>query len=404
MPIIKKTEDIELKVVFCSNYLNHHQLPFSLAMMDFKNIEYYFIATERTEKNRLSMGYKDMNKLYPWVVESYKSEEEKMRAIRLAEEADVVITGSAPDYLIKSRLKKNKLTFRYSERLYKKGTIYRWKPRSIVGQFLHHTRYKRKKLYMLCASAFTSYDFSFWGNYKNKCFKWGYFPEIEKKDIEELYELKQNNRKIEILWAGRMLQWKHPEYAIYAAKHLKGKRREFHLTMIGDGDQAQTIKKLAEENGVAENVDFLGFMPPEKVREYMQKADIFLFTSDFNEGWGAVLNESMGSACAVVASHAIGSVPFLLKDGENGMIYTYGNVNEFCEKTDKLVTDQVLRNKLQRKAYETIFNEWNANIAAKRLIELSEALLKGQPLPDYDTGPCSRAEILKNNWFLRNKQ
>lgn len=51
-------------------------------------------------------------------------------------------------------------------------------------------------------------------------------------------------------------------------------------------------------------------MKASEVRSYMEKADIYLFTSDFNEGWGAVLNESMNSGCAVVASHAIGSVPF----------------------------------------------------------------------------------------------
>ena len=69
----------------------------------------------------------------------------------------------------------------------------------------------------------------------------------------------------------------------------------------------------------------LGAMPPEEVRRHMEKADIYLFTSDFNEGWGAVLNESMNSGCAVVASHAIGSVPFLIKNGENGLIYENGN-------------------------------------------------------------------------------
>ncbi len=49
----------------------------------------------------------------------------------------------------------------------------------------------------------------------------------------------------------------------------------------------------------------LGAMSPDKVRAYMERADVFLFTSDFNEGWGAVLNESMNSGCAVVASHAM---------------------------------------------------------------------------------------------------
>lgn len=55
-----------------------------------------------------------------------------------------------------------------------------------------------------------------------------------------------------------------------------------------------------------------------KVREHMEDADIFLFTSDYNGGRGAVLNESMNSGCMVAASHAIGSVPFLLEDGKRG--------------------------------------------------------------------------------------
>jgi glycosyltransferase involved in cell wall biosynthesis len=77
-------------------------------------------------------------------------------------------------------------------------------------------------------------------------------------------------------------------------------------------------------------------MAPEAVRDHMEAADIFLFTSDFNEGWGAVLNESMNSACAVVASHAIGSVPFLLKDGENGFIQT---LLEMYAETVNVLTD-----------------------------------------------------------------
>ncbi len=392
-----------MKIIFISNFYNHHQATLCENFYFLTDGNFVFIQTGQMNETRKKMGW-GISNLPNFVKEISLNKKIDDEILKLICDADVIIIGGCKKFerqLPKKKIK-NKLIFRYSERIYKNNSKFLTLPLRFIKY--HWDNGFSKKIYMLCASAYAAADYAKTFNFIGKTFKWGYFPEIEKKDVEELCKLKQNNRKIEMLWVGRMLQLKHPEYAIYAAKHLKGKRREFHLTMIGDGDQAQTIKKLAEENGVAENVDFLGFMPPEKVREYMQKADIFLFTSDFNEGWGAVLNESMGSACAVVASHAIGSVPFLLKDGENGMIYTYGNVNEFCEKTDKLVTDQVLRNKLQQKAYETIFNEWNANIAAKRLIELSEALLKGQPLPDYDTGPCSRAEILKNNWFLRNKQ
>ena len=42
------------------------------------------------------------------------------------------------------------------------------------------------------------------------------------------------------------------------------------------------------------------------------------------DGWGAVANEAMNSACALVAGHMIGAVPYLIRQGENGLIYEDG--------------------------------------------------------------------------------
>ncbi len=44
---------------------------------------------------------------------------------------------------------------------------------------LNHSRYRNKNVYMLCASAYTSADFSLVGAYRNKSYKWGYFPEVK---------------------------------------------------------------------------------------------------------------------------------------------------------------------------------------------------------------------------------
>lgn len=95
-----------MKIVFCSNYLNHHQLPFSLEMMQFSGVEYHFVATSRMGLNRAEMGYREMNDMYPWVIKAYEKEKEQARAIELINEADVVIIGSAPDLYIKERLRK----------------------------------------------------------------------------------------------------------------------------------------------------------------------------------------------------------------------------------------------------------------------------------------------------------
>ena len=128
----------------------------------------------------------------------------------------------------------------------------------------------------------------------------------------------------------------------------------------------------------------------------MEAASIFLFTSDRNEGWGAVLNESMNSGCAVVACDAIGAVPFLMKDGENGLCYHSGNQNELYEKVKYLLENPQVCRKLGENAYDTMITMWNAEVAAERLVRLVECLQKGEDTP-FLHGPCSKAEILKDN-------
>ena len=163
------------------------------------------------------------------------------------------------------------------------------------------------------------------------------------------------------------------------------------MSIIGNGEMEPQLRTMIESKGLSDCVEMLGAMPPEKVREYMEKADIFLFTSDFNEGWGAVLNESMNSGCAVVASHAIGSVPFLIKDGANGLIYRNGDQQDFEQKVLKLLKHPELRTEIGKKAYQTLEKTWNAETAANRFLQLCDGLDKGEPAY-FEEGPCSCAD------------
>jgi len=112
-----------------------------------------------------------------------------------------------------------------------------------------------------------------------------------------------------------------------------------------------------------------------------------------------VLNESMNSACAVVAGHAIGSVPFLLRDGGNGLIYKSGDVNDLYDKVKFLLDNNQERKRLGKNAYTTMEKEWNAENAAKKFLHLCQQLLAGEKHPfPYENGVCSKANILKDNW------
>ena len=388
-----------MTITFFSNFLNHHQLPFCLSLNELTGGKFVFVATTPVPQERLLLGYHDMNKQYPFVLTTYDSAENERFAQTLAVESDVVIIGSAPDKYLKIRLRKNKLTFRYFERFYKKGLSFKRFPRALVGAWLHHGRFMRKPIYMLCASAYTAADCAVFGNYLGRTYKWGYFPEVKQLDVDALIEHKRKNEKPVLLWAGRMLDWKHPEAVITLAERLREDGLDYELRIIGNGEMEQQLRSMIHDKHLDDCVQMLGAMSPENVREHMENADIFLFTSDFNEGWGAVLNESMNSACAVVASHAIGSVPFLLEDGKNGFIYKNGDESSLYERVVQLIEHPKLRETMGRNAYQTIAEQWNAEVAAERFIEIAQVLRNGKKPDLFKCGPCSRAEIIKNDWI-----
>lgn len=397
-----------MRVAFISCYMSPHQKPFCDEMYHILGKEFTFIATQPIDEERTSMGWSSDKADY--IIYAYQDKHNEEIAYSTANAADVVIIGSAPDSYIVSRLRAGKVTFKYSERFYKTGLNLKKFPHAMVGAWLHHGRFQKYPLYMLCASAYTPADAAIFHNYIGRTYKWGYFPKAKEYDVVELMRKKLSvtsagwkHPQASILWAGRLIGWKHPDASIELAASLKEKGYSFKMSIIGNGEMEAKLRTMIYEKGLSDCVEMLGSMSPEEVRLHMEKADIYLFTSDFNEGWGAVLNESMNSGCAVVASHAIGSVPFLIRDGENGLIYENGNQRQLEERVESLIRNSGYRKKLGVNAYESIVNTWNADAAAERFIALSQALLNGKAADSiFKEGPCSRATIINNDWYTKD--
>ena len=271
-------------------------------------------------------------------------------------------------------------------------------PHQLAGAWLHHRRFRRRPLYMLCASAYTAADCGRFGCYPNKTYQWAYFPEVvEQPDIDGLLNKKKHNL---LVWCSRMVPVKHPEIPVMLAKRLAEANVNYQLLMIGSGPLLPQTHKLIAENGVAERVQLLGAMPNTDVRRYMEQASCFLFTSDRGEGWGAVLNEAMNSGCTAIASHAIGSVPYLIKAKENGLIYRDGDLDDLYAKTKWALEHPDACKAMGKQAYLTMKNDWNADVAAERLLALAQAILNGDKHPDlFANGVCRRAEKLEDNWL-----
>ena len=381
-----------MNIAFLSSYFHHHQKYVADELYRITGKRYHFIVKKSLSDSLIKVGYHEYEN-EGYLVQS--SNGISTEAQNVIDEADVLIVGGQSEKWIHNRKKQGKVIIRYAERPLKKG-IELWKYPVRFFRW-HRENPKVLPIYMLCSSAFTSADYSKFFLFRNRAYKWGYFPECIRYDVDELFSRKEPT---EILWCGRFIDWKHTDDTIRVAEKLKSEGYKFNLSIIGTGPMKDTLQAMISEFNLEDCVHLFDSMSPEEVRKHMEKAGIYLFTSDRQEGWGAVLNESMNSGCAVVASHAIGSVPFLMKNKENGLVYRSGDVDMLYRKTKYLLDNPCEQRRLGRKAYETIVTKWNAEVAASRLVQLSEAILNGEVSPDlFEDGPCSRAELIKDNWF-----
>ncbi|MBR5421430.1 MAG: glycosyltransferase family 4 protein [Lachnospiraceae bacterium] len=383
-----------MKLTFVTNYLTHHQLPFCQELYERLGEGFTLVVTNPMEEERIRMGWALDPAQYPFVIQSDRYVEDLRPVIM---ESDAVICGGTSVYYIQERMDAGKLTFRYHERIYKKGRQTAIRP-GYFKKLKEHTRYRNKPVYLLCAGAYVPADFSLFFSYPGKMLRFGYFPEF----IPAASNVRHRPRRktVELLWTGREIGWKHPLTVLEAMRLMKqNSELSFHLTMIGEGECRSALEEKRKLYDLEKEVELKDFMPPAEVRKQMLKSDIYLMSSDFEEGWGAVVNEAMNAGCAVVASSAAGSVPYLIKGGKNGMVYEYRksasrNAMSLAAMLDLLCGVPDLRQKLGEEAYRTIKEEWNAAVAAERLLAFSEAQLEGKEL-SWESGPMSAAPMIK---------
>lgn len=387
-----------MKVTMISNYINHHQIPFSNAFCNTEGIEYCFIQTEPMEEERIKMGWGLDPKSLPYVKLVYEEEE---LCKQLIMESDILLVGwQEREDLIKPRLDAGKFTIRMSERLYREGQYRAVSPRGLMRKYREHTKYRKGNVYLLCYGAYVPSDFHIVRAYPGKMFRFGYFPETKVFEGNSLFESKPSLDTVHIVWAGRFMPLKHPEFVTRLAKDLKEKGYSFHVHFVGSGEMEEELLKQTEQWNLTEEITMYGFQSPAKVREIMEKSHIHLFTSNHLEGWGAVVNEAMNSGCAEVVNSEVGAAPFLIQHKKNGLIYKEGSYEDFRACVLSLFENKELITLYGKKAYESIVTEWNAENAAGQILQFYENWKQGVFDPPK-SGPLSVAPVISPRRMYR---
>lgn len=386
-----------MKVVLVSNYLNPHMIPLCTAFNSNPQVqEFKFIALTQQSKMRADMGFSNDNLKHSYVFRAYLNDEAFKKALQITENADVAIVGEAADEFIHVRMKNNKLTYLSSERFYRLGLWRRFIPSSYRKKKNRFLQYKDRKMYFLTIGAYLPYELQLLRFPIQKCFQWAYFPYVY--EFQNKMKMSEE-RHIKILWVGRMIRIKHPEEAIKVAVKLEESGVDFTLKMIGEGPILPIIKEKIKEKNMFDHIRLLGNCSPESVQKQMAESDVFLFTSDYFEGWGAVLNEAMAQGCIPVASYKAGASEVLIENGNNG--YIYHKIAQAVKAISEIYVDAESRKMVSARAKDTIEVRWNAQTAVNRFIRVTNNLLAEEDVLRYaKDGPMGEITVRKAKNYI----
>lgn len=381
-----------MTLTFYCNFLNHHQVLIADELYRLLGKDFRFVATLPRDEKELKGGADYSSR--PYCILAGESAEAHGEAMRLARESDTCVFGACSQkYAVERARQKNcGLSFEVGERWLKRGWVNIISPRLREWWWNYQRYYRNKPFYKLCSSAFAAEDDRKMFAYKDRHFKWGYFTKVEEDFVVEVPNMGVSTLEIttHIMWCSRFLRWKHPELPVRMALKLKEQGYNFMLDMHGSGEEEEATKQLAKTLGVEDVVKFHGALPNEEILEAMRQHEIFLFTSDRYEGWGAVANEAMANGCVLVASNAIGSTPYLIIEGKNGFSFKSEDVESLTDCVKRLLDNPQDMCRMQKEARNTMVTMWSPQKAAEVLLTLIDDLQNNRESSILN-GPCSKA-------------
>jgi len=138
-----------------------------------------------------------------------------------------------------------------------------------------------------------------------------------------------------VLFCGRLAVEKNVNELIEALA-LIPREKNVHVELAGEGEQRDRLLRLAHERGVADRVEFLGFLTDEDLRRAYLRADVFCQPGTA-ELQSLVTLEAMSASTPVVLANAR-ALPHLADEGRNGYLFTPGDPADLAAKL-QLVLD-----------------------------------------------------------------
>ncbi len=143
----------------------------------------------------------------------------------------------------------------------------------------------------------------------------------------------------------------------------------FIFTVIGQGEEANSLKNLAHKLGVADRVKFLGFIDYQRLPVYLKASDIFIRPSR-SEGMGNSFIEAMAAGIPVIGTN-VGGIPDFLKDNETGFFCDVSNPEKVAGVIQKVANlPQEQKNKITLNAQNLAKEKYDWSLISQNMAKI----------------------------------
>lgn len=181
------------------------------------------------------------------------------------------------------------------------------------------------------------------------------YPDIE-TPVDVLYNscemiplIPYSEKKKLILFAGTINDNKAPDLLLNAWANLKVKYADWKINILGSGE-LEKFKRLSDNLGLSKCVDFTGYLTGKDKEKKFHDASIFCLCS-YNEGFPMVVLEAWTHNIAVITT-PVGGLPDVINNGENCLVFQFGDVAGLTEKLDILLSSLEYRERIANGGYK----------------------------------------------------
>jgi len=160
----------------------------------------------------------------------------------------------------------------------------------------------------------------------------------------------QKKTPFQVTFLGRIKKYKSIEHFLYAVASLRKEFPFLRVKIVGDGDYLPTLKTIVSSLMIKDIVDFAGFVSEAEKIRILGQSEIVVNTSS-KEGWGLTVIESNACGTPVVAADSPG-LRDSVKNGFNGLLYPFGDIDALVASLRKLLQEQELLHRMQHNSIE----------------------------------------------------